>query len=117
MGLDAHVLFRGVDPDNCNILKDCLVSKRLGNVAMIALLRDELRKLTDAEASFPIILTRVIYNGTHSGDEIAARDVPQLRRELELLSKKSAQDSVKQFVHAMNELCDASLQTENPIVF
>lgn len=117
MGLDAHVLIRGVDPNDCDIFKDSLVHKRLGNAAMIGFLREELKKLPEADACFPIILNRVIYSGTHAGDQIATRDIPQLKRELALLSESSAPEDVKQFIDAMIELCDASLQTENPIMF
>jgi hypothetical protein len=117
MGLTAHVLFRGVDADDHNILTDCIVRKHLGNIAFIAFLREELRKLPQAETSFPIVLQRVIYNGIHAGDEIPVADVPKLKNELAFLAKFTLEEDVKKFVQAMNELCAASLLTENPIVF
>jgi hypothetical protein len=117
MGLDAHVLFRGIDPEDCNIVTDCIVRKHLGNIAMIAFLREEIGKLPLAETSFPIILQRVIYNGIHGGDEIATGEVPLLKGELELLATIELEKDVQAFVRDMNDLCDASLLTENPIVF
>jgi hypothetical protein len=84
---------------------------------MIGFLREELRKLPQAETSFPIILQRVIFSGSHTGDEIPVGDVPKLKNELELLAKFTVKEDVKEFVQAMKELCAASLLTENPIVF
>jgi hypothetical protein len=117
MGLDAHVLRRGVDSDDYSILTDCIVSKRLGNIAGIEFLREHVSNLSDAEALFPIILKRIIHNGVHAGDEIAVRDVPQLKTELALLARMGSGERVQEFIRDMNELCDASLLTENPIVF
>jgi hypothetical protein len=118
MGLDAHVLFRGVDPDNHNTLTDCLVSKDLGNITVVASLREQISGLPGAESAFPIILKRVIYNGSHTGDEIPIRDVPKLKSELLSLAKFNLDDAyVKTFVRDMNELCAASLFTGNAIVF
>ena len=118
MGLDAHVLFRGVDPESHNTLTDCLVSKDLGNLTLVASLREQISRLPDAESAFPIILKRVIYNGSHTGDEIPVGDVPKLKSELLSLAKFNLDDaSVKTFVRDMNELCAESLFTGNPIVF
>ena len=117
MGLDAHVLRRGVVSENCSVLTDCIVRKRLGNIAMVGFLREQVGRLPDAESLFPIILNRVIHNGVHAGDEIAVSDVPQLKTELEVLAKMESDKDVQNFICAMHELCDASLMTENPIVF
>jgi hypothetical protein len=119
MSLDAHVLFRGADPYKHNILTDCVVQKHLGNIAMIAFLREQVGKLENADHRFPIILKRVICNGVHCGHEIAVGDVSELKKELALLaaSELITDEDVKRFVDDMNELCDASLLTENPIVF
>jgi hypothetical protein len=118
MSLDAHVLFRGINLDQHNILTDCLVSKHLGNIALVAFLREQIGGLPAAESAFPIIMKRVIHNGVHAGDEIPVCDVPQLKSELLSLAKFNLDDAhVKKFVRDMSELCDASLSTENPIVF
>ena len=117
MGLDAHVFRRGISSDEGDILSDCFLAKRLGNVAAIAFLREKIGELPQADFLFPMILRRVIHSGTHSGDEIEVCDVPQLKNELERLTQIELEDEVQQFIRDMNELCDASLLTENPIVF
>jgi hypothetical protein len=117
MGLDAHVFRHGMNSNCGEILTDCVVAKRLGNIAEIGFLRETIGKLPDAQSSFPIILQRVIYSGSHSGDEIAVCDVPRLKDELERLTKMELEEDVKRFLRDMSELCDASLLTENPIIF
>jgi hypothetical protein len=117
MGLDAHVFRRGVNSDEGDILSDCFLAKHLGNIAAIAFLREKISELPQADFLFPMILRRVIYSGTHSGDEIEVCDVPYLKAELERLTKMALEEDIHMFIRGMNELCDASLLTENPIVF
>jgi hypothetical protein len=56
-----------------------LVEKRLGNIAGVAYVRGFLEGNSPNE--FPLLLERVVYDGVHAGDWIAARAVPQLMRE------------------------------------
>src|SRR5215475_1797642 len=54
----------------------CLVEKRLGNMTAVAYVRDFLKD--NSPKTFPLLLERVVYSGTHTGDWIAAGDVAQL---------------------------------------
>lgn len=57
-------------------------SDSIGNIALVGLLRWELKR----EASnFPFLLQKVIYNGIHGGDWIGLAQIAQLQGELELL--------------------------------
>jgi hypothetical protein len=116
MGLDAHINRRGVSED-CAELSDRILRKRLGNIALIAFLREWISDVKDAAQLFPIILGAVLYSGTHSGDEIALSDIPALERELKQLANSTHNDAVISFVSDMRELCAASIETDNPIVF
>jgi hypothetical protein len=92
-----------------------LVHKRIGNIAMAAFLRERLGDI--GETRFPVLLQRVLYNGTHCGDAIGARRVPDLAAELRILAGMHLPNELGDFLSTMKELCDASLATGNPIVF
>jgi hypothetical protein len=56
-----------------------LVHHYIGNIALVGFLRNELQRASD---QFPMILEKVLYNGTHCGDFIAVADLPRLRSEV-----------------------------------
>jgi hypothetical protein len=116
MGLDAHVNRRGVHEDSAE-LRDSLIDKHLGNIAHVGFLRQRVNGLHNSALCFPIILQRVLYSGSHCGDEIGLLEIPTLMQELELLAKLDNCEEVKCFVVDMNELCKASIDTCNPIIF
>lgn len=92
-----------------------LVEKRLGNMASVAYVREFLQN--NSPNSFPLLLERVVYSGTHTGDRVAASDVPQLLTETRRLQGLTSDPSILQFTNDVIELAEASLATGNPIVF
>jgi len=67
-----------------------LIEKRIGNIALVAHVRRFLEGNSPNE--FSLLLERVVYDGVHSGDWIAARDVPQLMgetRKLQSIANRS----------------------------
>ena len=75
---DLDVLFafdRWRQLEACGHEDGYLVAHRSGNIALVASLRRELGRWPER---FPVILSRVIYDGIHCGDFIQAADVPQL---------------------------------------
>jgi len=64
-----------------------------------------------------LLLERVVYDGVHSGDWIAARDVPQLMGESRKLQSLTSDRVIVEFTNDMMELAEASIATINPIVF
>jgi hypothetical protein len=98
----------------------CLVSVFLGNITRVKNLRSFLRALQGKPGPrFPILLEDVLYDGTHTGDWIAAKQSPKLLKEVEtvLHSRDILADSEKEFFDNMKQLCEASIQTGNPIMF
>jgi hypothetical protein len=97
-----------------------LLHHRLGNISSIGLLRTELSRVA---SSFPIILEKVIYNGTHAGDWLALAQIPDLRIELHRLAEfncttsKEADVLMQEFRIQMNELVEAALKVGKPISF
>jgi|SRR5690348_7970767 len=92
-----------------------LVCKRLGNITAVAYVRGFLEN--NSASSFPLLLERVVYSGTHTGDRISARDVPQLLIETRRLQSLTSDPIILQFTNDVVELADASVATGNPIVF
>jgi class 3 adenylate cyclase len=92
-----------------------LIDKHIGNIALVAFLRDEVEKI--GKSTFPIVLGRVLYSGTHCEDAIPAGDVAALSRELKSLEGHQLTRELGEFVADTKELCEASLATGNPIVF
>jgi len=97
-----------------------LVGESLGNITLAKHLRDFLRGLQgDPAPRFPILLKKVIYDGTHTGDWIGSKDAARLLQEVDtvLHSSDILSESEKGFFTSMKRLCEASIATGNPIVF
>ena len=97
-----------------------LLSERLGNISMAAHLREFLRGLQgEPGPKFPVLLKKVVYDGTHSGDSLPIQESPALLREVDLVlgSSDILTKGEKEFFHSMKRLCEASIATGNPIVF
>jgi hypothetical protein len=92
-----------------------LLEKRLGHISLVAHVRGVLER--DFPNDFPLLLDRVVYNGTHTGDGIATHDVPQLLEETRKLRAIASDPSILGFANDLIELAGASLITGNPIVF
>ena len=97
-----------------------LLSEFLGNITKIAHLRDFLKGLQGSPGPrFPILLEEVIYDGTHSGDWLQPSMTAALLKEVETVLQSSdiLTDNEKEFFTSMKCLCEASIETGNPIVF
>jgi hypothetical protein len=92
-----------------------LVEKHLGNIAAVAYVRGFLEN--NSPHNFPLLLEHVVYGGTHSGDWVAASDVPQLLTETRRLRGLTNDPLILQFTNDVVELAEASIATGNPIVF
>ena len=68
---------------------------------------------------FPILLKKVLYDGTHTGDWIPIKESPALLKEVDtvLHSSDILAESEKEFFNNMKQLCEASIATGNPIMF
>ena len=97
-----------------------LVSEFLGNITRAKNVHEFLRGLQGTPGpKFPILLKKVVYDGTHTGDWIPVKQSPALMREVDLVlaSRDILTQGEKEFFEAMKRLCEASIATGNPIVF
>jgi hypothetical protein len=92
----------------------------LGNITRVKNLRSFLRALQGSPGPrFPILLGKVLYDGTHTGDWIPVKKSPALLKEVNtvLHSSDILAESEKEFFDNMKQLCEASIATGNPIMF
>ena len=73
----------------------------------------------DPGPKFPILLKKVVYDGTHTGDWLPVKESPALLRELNLVlgSSDILTEGEKEFFQAMKRMCEASIATGNPSMF
>ena len=97
-----------------------IASEFLGNINRIRNVREFLKGLQgDPGPKFPILLKKVVYDGTHTGDFLPAKQTDALVKEVDLVlgSKDILTEGEREFFESMKRLCEASLATENPIGF
>ena len=97
-----------------------LVEHWLGNVAsIIGELRRKLEQVSENYRSeYPILTTKVIYNGSHSGDFLVGEEVVRLRDEIARLRKveTAVGDSPRDDLFSkLEDLIEASLKVSKPI--
>jgi hypothetical protein len=65
------------------------------------------------------LLNHVVYDGTHTGDWLPAKQTATLIKEVDLVlaSRDILTPGEKEFFESMKRLCEASLATGNPIGF
>jgi hypothetical protein len=118
--LDLQVAFDGwSNREACEHENGILVHHRIGNIALVSLLRAELKR---SSHELHLILNRIVYDGIHSGDFIAVDDVRRLQAELEPLSRIHSSDPsterfLRNFEHQRNELITSALRVNKPIAF
>jgi hypothetical protein len=91
-------------------------SARLGNIAMIAWLREEIASRC---AACPLLMKLVLYSGTHCGDSVAVHYLASLEHEVNAISSAagSPPDELTTFLETMRSLIERAKQENNPIVF
>jgi len=92
-------------------------NKRIGNLALVSWLRERAFLVLKDRS---IVLSKVLYSGSHSGDSIPVEQTIELRNELLQLGGSVEQpdrEHMKQFVTDMLELVEAARREGNPIVF
>lgn len=119
-GLESEHAFDDWLQDRACVHSDgVLLHHFIANISLAAFIRDELEL---KEESFPILLNKVVYNGTHCGDFISPEDFPVLRAELVRLetfvsSHKETAEDIDGFRKQMIELLDAAEAVSKPITF
>jgi hypothetical protein len=116
---EAMAFDRWDDVNACEHESGIFLHCRIGNITKIAFLREELSRAADA---FPIILSMVIYNGSHGGDHLTVDEVAELQNELEMLEIRHAEnglieDYLRHFEEQLRVLINTSLKLNKPIAF
>jgi hypothetical protein len=96
------------------------ISEFLGNITRVKNVRAFLRGLQGSPGpKFPILLKKVVYDGTHTGDWLPIQQTPALSKEIDLVlaSRDILTPGELEFFESMKRLCEASLATGNPIGF
>lgn len=94
------------------------VEKRIGNIAMVSRLRSKIQDILGNSSS--LLVDKVLYNGVHSYDLIAANDFEQLRQEIVSIRrqiKDNESADLELFLRDMEELMSAAEREGNPILF
>jgi hypothetical protein len=80
---------------------------------------DEFVRCTTPGPRFSILLEKVLYDGTHTGDWISSKIAGKLLKEVDavLHSSDILADSEKEFFNNMKLLCEARVATGNPVMF
>lgn len=97
-----------------------IASEFLGNINRVRNVREFLKGLqSDPGPKFPVLLKKVVYDGTHTGDFLPANQTPALMKEVDLVlgSADILTEGEREFFESMKRLCEASLATGNPIGF
>ncbi len=96
-----------------------MVEKRIGNMALVDDLKAEIAKTLGESSSETLLMTKILYSGTHSGDVISTTQFDSLRREIALVRGLAGRLSsqLRIFLADMEELIVAAEQHGNPIVF
>lgn len=89
--------------------------RRLGNIAEIAFLRNEILQLGAGAGK---LYSKVLYSGSHSGDFIAVNELPLLLEEIASLRKRGKHsEEMEGFLNQMEALVRAAINEPNPVVF
>ena len=90
--------------------------RRLGNVSLISSLHTELAALLPADS---VLLSSILYDGTHGGDVISSDRIGILKNEISTLRNNGASLSreISVFLDSVDALVTAAEDNDNPIVF
>ena len=97
-----------------------LAEERLGNISAIAHIRELLSRVTgERTRHLPILQSRVVYSGSHSGDYLSSDTSAGLFDEVEEAEKfnDSWDAGDREFFASVRRLGEASIERRNPIVF
>ena len=116
MGLDAVVYLRPESSATSSSDDTAAIHKRLGNVSAIGWLAEEILPVVGEES---ILLRKVLYSGSHSGDSIALEDLERLESEIKLVrdSMTTGPPRLESFLQDMSDLISKARDEAMPIVF
>jgi hypothetical protein len=110
----------GVKLDNSSeLLIAC--SCWLGNSSTISFIKDKIFPIFHNNFPNSILLNKVLYSGSHSGDYIEVNLIKYLEKEIIILKRETNQHLKEQildkFIQDIEQLVKAAKEQNNPIVF
>ena len=111
MGLSAVVFRPGFD--DLGEPESVLAQDSIGSVTMVGHLRERASQCIGKDS---LVVSRVLYSGTHSGDEIPHTEMASLLLEIRTLEQDDDND-VRRFCSIMSELTEAALAHDASITF
>ena len=117
--LDEQKLFDGWRQTACEHPGGIYLSRRLGNVDLIGAVRGTLERTPNL---YPVLLTRVVHSGSHSGDSLGVEFFDQLSTELDDIVHAQTPDAgefdrLRSFVTNVRDVLEAGRHVNQPIVF
>ena len=116
---DKYFEFEDWKRSACIHEKMVFLHHRLGNIGAIGHVATHVEEVSaQKNYKFPILLTKVIYSGSHAGDQLDLPDITLLAIELNML-KSEIQDDIltRNVVNDLLDLCEKAFIMQNPIVF
>lgn len=117
--IDEKCAFDRWNVGACDHEDGVLLHHWLGNLSAVGLIREG---LSDFPTRFPIILSKVVYSGSHCGDHLPVQALPQLAAEVDALSLVQPRDPlvaywIRDFEKKMAEITAAARAVGKPISF
>ena len=117
--VDEQIAFDAWNRWACEHEDGVVLHHRIGNIALVGLLRGLLRPVADR---LPVVTGRIIHNGIHAGDSLSAADVERLGGEMAVLAeihdpRPENEHFLRLFERQLRELVGCSLRLRKPIVF
>jgi len=93
------------------------ISIRIGNAASVGWLREQINSRWNGDCD--ILLNKVLFSGSHSGDFINLKGAEAMRREIDKIGVTQGQlpEALDEFLKQMRQLLDVADAEKNPIVF
>jgi hypothetical protein len=118
--IEAHDRWESLRP--CEHEHFWLIERWLGNVALIGSIRALLKQYsTDPAVEYPVLWSKVIYDGSHSGDFLTSDTVQQLSDEVDRLTRMENHHAdtgpLMELLRKLGELVQASLSVKKAIAF
>ena len=80
---------------------------------------DEFVRCTTPGPRFSILLEKVLYDGTHTGEWISSKTAEKILKDVDTVAHSGdiLADSEKEFFNNLKLLCEALVATGNPVAF
>lgn len=118
--IEAHDRWESLGP--CQHRQFWLIERWLGDISLIGSIRDLISHLSsDPAQEYPVLWSKVIYDGSHSGDFVPSNAVPQLSDEVDRLKRiekhQVDKTALLELLRKLEELVQASGSVHKPISF